>query len=130
MLNGLDPVPTLAVTDLSAARAWYEGTLGWEADPLPEGPDEMGVLYKVGNGRVMVYPSEFAGTNKATAVSFEVPADDFDGVIAELRAAGITFDTFEMPGGEWQDGVLAGYGMRSVWFHDPDGNIINVATYA
>ena len=60
-------------------------------------------------------------------MSFPVPADGFDSEVAALRAKGVTFQTFEAEGLGWDDGV-ASYGdtYRSVWFEDPDGNILNV----
>lgn len=124
MLSEYDPVPVLAVSDLVRARAFYEGTLGLTADEdVPEG-----VSYRAGGGRLLVYPSSYAGTNKATAVGFSVPADRFDAEIADLRARGITFDTFEAEGLSWADGVAEMGGTRSAWFHDPDGNILAVET--
>jgi len=36
---------------------------------------ELGVLYNAGTCNILVYLSEFAGTNKATYFSFDVPAD-------------------------------------------------------
>ncbi|WP_448072006.1 VOC family protein [Georgenia yuyongxinii] len=127
MLSDSTPVAALAVKDLDAAREFYEGTLGFTRS---EGDFPDGVLYAVGSGRVMVYASSYAGTNKATAVSFQVPAEDFDAEVAALREKGVTFQTFDMPSGSWDDGVLSDGSMRSVWFEDLDGNILNVGTYA
>ena len=77
----------------------------------------------------LVYPSAYAGTNKATAMSFQVPADKFDDEVAALRERDITFQTFDAEGITWDDGVAsAGDVFRSVWFEDPDGNILNVET--
>lgn len=124
MLSDYPAIPTLAVADMSRARAFYEGVLGFApTSDLPEG-----VLYACGNGTIMVYPSAFAGTNKATAVSFAAPADAFDAEVDALRAAGIAFQTFEMEGLTWLDGVAQFSGARSVWFEDPDGNILNLET--
>jgi catechol 2,3-dioxygenase-like lactoylglutathione lyase family enzyme len=124
MLSEYDPVAVLAVSDLTRARAFYEGTLGLVADEdVPEG-----VSYPAGGGRVLVYPSAFAGTNKATAVGFSIPAERFDAEIEQLRARGVTFDTFEAEGMTWVDGVAEMGGTRSAWFHDPDGNILAVET--
>lgn len=77
-----------------------------------------------------MYPSAYAGTNQATALSFGVPDDGFDAEVADLRARGVRFDTFEAEGIEWADGVASAPGMRAVWFTDPDGNILNVETTA
>jgi catechol 2,3-dioxygenase-like lactoylglutathione lyase family enzyme len=124
VLSDHTPVPTLAVTDLQRARDFYERTLGFAPE---DGPPE-GAMYKAGGGAFFVYPSAYAGTNKATAMSFGVPADAFDDEVAHLRRHGITFQTFDLPGTQWQDGVAHMGPSRSVWFADPDGNILNVET--
>jgi len=91
-----------------------------------EGMD--GVSYKSGEGTVLVYESEYAGTNKATAVTFEVSLSAFDDEIRTLRDKGVSFLTFELEGVNWNDGVASmGDAMKGVWFTDPDGNIISVA---
>ena len=124
MLSDHTPVTTLAVTDLERARAFYEGTLGFT--PQEGAPD--GALYRAGGGTFLVYPSQYAGSNKATAMSFALPADAFEAEVARLREQGIAFQTFDMDGLEWHDGVAQAGPMRAVWFADPDGNILNVET--
>lgn len=125
MLGDHDTIPTLGVKDLEAARTFYEGLLGFTSRlDAPEG-----VLYTSGSGVFLVYESSFAGTNKATAMSFQVPADSFDAEVGDLRAKGISFQTFDAEGLTWDDGVASmGEGFRSVWFSDPDGNILSVET--
>jgi catechol 2,3-dioxygenase-like lactoylglutathione lyase family enzyme len=124
MLGDHEPIATLAVKDLDKAREFYEGVLGL----APRREVAEGVLYAAGSGAFLVYPSSFAGTNQATAMSFQVPADQFDAEAAALREKGIVFQTFEAEGLAWVDGV-ASYGeFRSAWFADPDGNILNVET--
>ena len=122
MLSDYPAVPVLAVSDLGRARAFYEGTLG--LSPTTEVAE--GVMYRAGGVDLLVYPSSYAGTNKATAVSFAVPAEAFDAEIAELRSRGVTFETYDMEGVTWTDGVAVMEGMKSAWFTDPDGNILNV----
>jgi catechol 2,3-dioxygenase-like lactoylglutathione lyase family enzyme len=125
MLSSFDPVPVLAVSDLDRARAFYEGVLGFV--PLEGEPE--GVAYSSGSGRFLVYPSAYAGTNKATAMGFRVPPDAFDAEIALLRSRGVTFETFEAEGLSWTDGVASAEGMgRSAWIRDPDGNFLAVET--
>ncbi|WP_028046413.1 VOC family protein [Cellulomonas sp. URHE0023] len=125
MLSAHPAIPVLAVTDLDRARAFYEGTLGFTArdEEIPEG-----VLYRSANGGFLVYPSSYAGTNKATAISFQVAGDAFDAEVAALRSAGVELQTFDVPEGEWVDGVLTSGSMRAAWFADPDGNVLNVET--
>lgn len=124
MLADYVPIPTLAVTDLQRAREFYEGVLGF----APRGDGADGLIYEAGGGAFLVYPSAYAGTNKATAASFQVPVEAFDGEVAALRAKGVTFQTFEMEGLTWDDGVASWGEARAVWFTDPDGNILNVET--
>jgi catechol 2,3-dioxygenase-like lactoylglutathione lyase family enzyme len=124
MLSSFDPVPVLAVSDVDRARAFYEGVLGFvPRDDAPEG-----VAYTCGSGQFLVYPSQFAGTNRATAMGLQVPPDAFDAEVADLRARGVTFETFDAEGLTWDDGVASMPGGRSVWMSDPDGNIIAVET--
>jgi catechol 2,3-dioxygenase-like lactoylglutathione lyase family enzyme len=127
MLSAHPAMPVLAVTDVERARAFYEGTLRFTPgdDEVPEG-----VHYPTANGGFLVYPSSYAGTNKATAISFQLPGDAFDDEVAALRAAGIELQTFDVPDGEWVDGVLTAGSMKAAWFADPDGNVLNVETSA
>ena len=74
MLSQHTPVATLPTRDLPKARAFYEDTLGF----TPERESVAGVSYKSGGAMVFLYESEYAGTNKATAVSFDVPLSAFD----------------------------------------------------
>lgn len=124
MLADYAPVPTLAVTDVQRAREFYEGVLGYA--PGPDTAD--GIFYAAGSGSFFVYPSAYAGTNKATAMSVQVPDGSFDAEVGALRDKGVAFQTFELDGITWNDGVATfGDGRyRSVWFEDPDGNILNL----
>ena len=74
MLSNETPVPTLAVSDLSRARGFYEDTLGLTAEREEPG----GVILPLRRRDLFVYSSAYAGTNKATAVTFDIPAADFD----------------------------------------------------
>ncbi|WP_412540517.1 VOC family protein [Longispora sp. K20-0274] len=126
MFSELSPAATLPVKDLDKARQFYEGTLGLSV--LREEFEGGGIFYTCGDGMLFVYVSGFAGTNKATAVTFGVPDAQFDAEIDALRAKGVSFMTFEYEGITWKDDVAVTDGMRGVWFADPDGNIINVGT--
>ena len=123
MLTQFAVHPTIPVSDLSRAQEFYEGVLGFAGEQ-----DLGGVFYSAGDSRFLVYPSASAGTNKATAMTFEVPSEAFDAEVATLREAGLVFQTFEYEGISWDNGVASMGEMRSVWFADPDGNVIAVAT--
>jgi catechol 2,3-dioxygenase-like lactoylglutathione lyase family enzyme len=121
MLGDHDVAATLAVTDIDAARSFYEGTLGLE--PVMEVSDS--VVYSAGNSRLMVYRSDFAGTNQATGATWAV-GDQLDSVVQDLRTNGVAFEHYDLPG-TTRDGDIHEMGdMRGVWFKDPSGNIIGL----
>ena len=84
MLSDHAALPVISVTDMDRARAFYEGTLGFTSGG--DVPD--GVVYRTSNGGFLVYPSAYAGTNQATAISFQLAADAFDAEVAALRGPG------------------------------------------
>ena len=74
---------------------------------------------------INVYRSEFAGTNKATALTFEV--DDIDSEVSELKEKGIFFEHYDLPGLEPKGDLYVGEGgFKTAWFKDPDGNILSL----
>lgn len=122
MLRDFTAVPTLAVRDLAAATTFYE-SLGFS----PRDTNFEGTFFDAGAGSFFIYRSDFAGTNKATAMSFMVSGESFDKEVENLRGAGVTFETFDAPGVSWDNGVATmDGGGKGVWFKDPDGNFISL----
>ena len=128
MLGSKPAAATIPVSDLQRAREFYENTLGLSRAPgLPE-DDPGAVLYQSGNSVVLVYASEYAGTNKGTAATWAA-GDDFDAVVDALREKGVTFEHYDDLPGTTRDGDVHSYGdgsFKGVWFKDPDGNILNI----
>ena len=127
MLGDKSVIPTLAVSDMERARDFYENTLGLKPAPgLPDGADVGAIVYQAGSSAVLVYQSAYAGTNQATAAAWGV-GDDFDTIVEELRSKGVTFERYDDLPDTTREGDIHTTGeMKSVWFKDPDGNIINV----
>lgn len=122
MLGNHDVGATIAVSDMAAARSFYEGTLG--LTPTMEMGDA--VLYSSGNSRALVYQSAYAGTNKATAATWSV-GDAFDSVVEELRGKGVSFEQYDDLEGVTREGDIHMLGeSRGVWITDPDGNILSI----
>jgi len=120
MLGKADATPMIAVKDLDRARTFYEDTLGLkQVDDFGEG-----FMLRSGATKVSVYRSEFAGTNKATALSFDV--DDVDSQVRELKDKGVSFEHYDLQGLERQGDVYVAQGMKTAWFKDPDGNILSL----
>jgi len=121
MLGTRNAVANLAVKDLDRARDFYTGTLGLKEVDNEE--DELIVL-KSGDSTVNVYRSEHAGTNEATAVTWEV--DDIEQEVETLKGKGVMFEHYDMPGLKVKGDLHVGEGMKIAWFKDPDGNILNI----
>ena len=120
MLGKTDATPMIAVRDLDRARKFYEETLGLkQIDDFGEG-----FMLKSGDTTFNVYRSEFAGTNKATALNFDV--DDINAEVRELKDKGIMFEHYELDGLTREGDIYAGEGMKTAWFKDPDGNILSL----
>lgn len=121
MLGNIDAVVTIAVKDLDVAKKFYEGTLGLKQSSPPN-PEVLS--YKSGNSPVMVYRSQFAGTNEATAATWVV--DNVDTVVKELKGKGVAFEHYDMPDMKREGDVHVAGNTRAAWFKDPDNNILSV----
>jgi catechol 2,3-dioxygenase-like lactoylglutathione lyase family enzyme len=120
MLGDKEAVATLAVKDLGAARKFYEGTLGLK--PVDTQGDEA-VTYKSGSSTVIVYRSQYAGTNKATAANWLL-GKDMEKIVQGLAERGVRFERYDLPGMTVTGPIHSSGDFKAAWFKDPDGNII------
>jgi catechol 2,3-dioxygenase-like lactoylglutathione lyase family enzyme len=120
MLKDKASTAIVAVSDIARATAFYHDTLG-----LDIADDSMGdvVVFRTGNTSLVVYRSEFAGTNKANAIVWDV-GEEIDDVVADLAAKGVSFEHYEDM--ELQGDIHVAGRMKMVWFKDPDGNILHL----
>jgi catechol-2,3-dioxygenase len=119
VLGNTDAIATIAVKKIAPAKKFYEGTLGLK--PMPT--EETGVQgYKSGNSSVLVYESQYAGTNKATAATWAV--ENLEGVVRDLKAKGVRFEHYDFPGATRQGDVHSTGKTKAAWLKDPDGNIL------
>jgi catechol 2,3-dioxygenase-like lactoylglutathione lyase family enzyme len=121
MLGNKDAIATIAVKDIDAARKFYEGTLGWKT--AESGSGDEGVSFQTGNSTIFVYRSQFAGTNQATALTIKV-GNELDDVVQSLKAKGVTFEHYDMPGMTRNGDIHGEENMKAAWLKDPDGNIL------
>jgi catechol 2,3-dioxygenase-like lactoylglutathione lyase family enzyme len=120
MLNNKDVTATIAVKDIERARHFYQDVVGLK--PLPA--SEPGVVpFKSGASSVLVYQSDLAGTNRATAATWMVD-DELEDTVRTLKSKGVTFEHYDMPGVKRQGDLHVTGKSRAAWFKDPDGNII------
>ena len=121
MIGNADATPMIAVSDLDRARKFYEETLGLRTEEEWGGE---GVTMKSGDTVVNVYKSEFAGTNQATALNFDV--EDLEHEVRELKEKGVFFEHYDLPGLKQDGDIYTAEGMKTAWFKDPDGNILSL----
>ena len=122
MLGTTNATANIAVKDLAVASKFYAGTLGLA--PVHHEGEEV-IVYKSGDTLINVYRSQFAGTNKATSVTWTV-GDEIGRIVKALKDKGVAFEHYEMPGTTLEGDVHVGHGMKVAWFKDPDGNILNL----
>src|SRR5687768_3999704 len=122
MLNSKDALATIAVKSVDTARRFYGEVLGLAI----EEQEEQGVFgLKSGGTSILVYESEFAGTNKATAATWIV-GNDIDAIVGTLKERGVTFEHYEFPGTTRKGDIHEAGHTRVAWLKDPDGNILSL----
>ena len=124
MLQSASVTANIPAADLARARSFYADTFGLQ--PVADFGDAGMLLYRTDAGTTFsLYQTEFAGQAGHTIAQFHV-AD----VVAEaraLQAKGVTLETYDMPGVQWDDGVAEMGGMgKAAWFKDSEGNILCV----
>jgi catechol 2,3-dioxygenase-like lactoylglutathione lyase family enzyme len=119
MLGNHQATATVAVGDIDRAIQFYEGTLGLTR---VDSEGREAVTYRTGDTTLLVYHSEFAGTNLVTAVTWFL-GDQVDICVEDLIAKGVGFERYEMPDTRHEGAVHVAGTMRVAWFKDPDGNI-------
>jgi len=124
MLGNKDAAANIAVRNIETARKFYEGTLGLKQVGA-EG--QQLIIFRSGSSTILVYRSNYAGTNKATALTWTV-GDDVEGIARALKAKGVTFEHYDMPGMTLKGDVHVAPAMKIAWFKDPDGNILSIVS--
>ena len=121
MLSKTNAVATIAVKNLDIARRFYHDTLGLEE---ARSDDKEVIVFTSGDSLINVYRSQFAGTNKATALTWAVK--DLDAEVRALKAKGVAFEHYDMPNLKLEGDIHVAGPMKVAWFKDPDGNILNI----
>ena len=120
MLSDKATYTTLPVTDLAAARRFYEATLEIHPDLVTDG----GVMYGSGGTQFFVYPSRTRAAGH-TQMSWRV--QDIKAEVAGLKAKGLRFEHYDIPGVEVEGDIAhSGPEVWTAWFKDPDGNLLGL----
>src|ERR1700687_769884 len=112
----------IPVRDIARARKFYEEKLGL-------GPkQEMGggLVYEFSEGTLgFMYPTPNAGTSKASQAFWRVK--DVEAEVSELKARGVKFEEYDMPGITMKNSIATGGGAKTAWFKDTEGNVLAVS---
>ncbi|MCI0670118.1 MAG: VOC family protein [Myxococcaceae bacterium] len=129
MLEHARVATRLPAQDLQRARRFYAERLGLE--PIEERPG--GLLYRCGSGEFALFESAGAPSGTHTQMALEV--DDFEATVRELRARGVVFEEYDLPGLRTSGGIAevegnypskGGVGERGAWFRDSEGNLLGL----
>jgi len=111
----------LPAKDIGRAREFYEGKLGFR----PKQETAGGVIYEFGERTAcFLYPTPNAGTSKASQAFWQV--DDVEREVADLKARGVRFEEYDMPGLRTKNGIATGGGAKTAWFKDSEGNTLAI----
>jgi len=128
-LSNAHTVTKLPAQDLERARAFYRDKLGLEPVEQRAG----GLRYVCGPTEFHLFSSAGAPSGTSTQMGFEV--EDLEATVADLRARGVVFERYDMPGFEARDDMIAapdnypskGTGELGIFFYDSEGNLIGLA---
>ncbi|UWZ84447.1 VOC family protein [Occallatibacter riparius] len=128
MLNESDVATRLPARDLNRARKFYSDKLGME--PIEQRPG--GLRYRSGNSFFVLFESSGEASGSHTQMGWEV--DDIEATMAVLKARGVVFETYDLPGLKTVNGIAEiagnypsrGIGERGAWFKDSEGNLLGI----
>lgn len=120
MLKDSKVTANVPVSDLDRARQFYADTLGLK--PVQENPG--GLVYATDGGTMFfLYQTEYAGQAGHTIAQWHVASVPDE--VRDLKAKGVAFEHYDMPGVTWDGDVASMEGMGcAAWFKDSEGNIM------
>ena len=119
----------LPAQDLERARRFYADKLGLQPAEERTG----GLRYRCASGEFAIFQSAGAPSGAHTQMAFEVR--DIESTVKELRARGVAFEEYDLPGLRTSEGIAevhgnyaskGGIGERAAWFTDSEGNLLAV----
>ena len=121
MLNDSKVTANIPAGDIMRARDFYADKLG--LTPATELPGEVLIYQTAGGTEFQVYRTEYAGQAGHTIAQWHVA--DIESEVRDLKAKGVSFEVYDMPGVQWDGEIASMEGMgRAAWFKDSEGNIL------
>jgi predicted enzyme related to lactoylglutathione lyase len=121
MLDSSRVEANIPASNLARARDFYADKLGLTPSQEYEG---VAMSFRTTAGTSFnLYETEYAGLARHTIAQWHV--DDIEKEVEDLKAKGVEFQVFDLPGVEWQAEVASLPGMgRAAWFTDSEGNVM------
>jgi len=118
MLGDRRATAMIPAKDIDRAVAWYEQKLGL----IPVERREAGASYSLNGVAAFLYGSSYAGTAEHTLLSFD--SSDLVADMQALRATGVVFLDYDLPGLRTVNGVATFGPVKNAWCKDSEGNIL------
>ena len=110
----------VATSDAARARAFYADVLGLHLI----GDEPFALVFESGGTTLRVQKVARVTPPQYTVLGWSVT--DIAATMERLRAGGIRFESFGLPGQDASGLWTAGDGTRVAWFKDPDGNLLSL----
>jgi catechol 2,3-dioxygenase-like lactoylglutathione lyase family enzyme len=129
MLERSDVAARLPAQDLARAKSFYRDKLGLTRSEERPG----GLRYRCGNGWFSLFESTGVPLGNHTQLGWEI--DDIEATVAQLRARGVIFEDYDLPGLKTVNGIAevagnypsrGGVGEKAAWFRDSEGNLLGI----
>jgi predicted enzyme related to lactoylglutathione lyase len=121
MLTNSKVTANIPASDLSRARDFYADKMG--LTPKEELPGDVLVYRTAGGTDFQLYRTDYAGQAGHTIAQWHVT--DIESEVNDLKGKGVTFETYDLPGVQWDGEIASMEGMgRAAWFKDSEGNIM------
>ena len=119
MLTNSKVTANIPASDLSRARDFYADKMG--LSPKEELPGDVLVYRTAGGTDFQLYRTDYAGQAGHTIAQWHVT--DIESEVNDLKGKGVTFETYDLPGVQWDGDIASMEGMgRAAWFKDSEGN--------
>ena len=123
MLTSGKMIGFLLTTDYDKARAFFEGTLGFQFLSV----DQYAMVMKAGESTIRIGKVPNFTPAQNTVLGWEV--EDIGAVVTWLQGRGVMFEKYPFV----QDRELGIWttpnGDKVAWFKDPDGNVLSVSQH-
>ena len=128
MLGKANVATRLPAKDLARVRTFYSEKLGLEPVEQRQG----GLRYICAGGEFAIFVSAGVQSGTHTQMGWEV--EDIEATVRELRARGVVFEEYDLPGLKTVEGIAEiagnyaskGIGERGAWFRDSEGNLLGI----